>query len=95
MLKHAEQRHYSRMSLNTRMTLANRQKSIVGLCLNLSAEGALLEVPNGECQVGEQWQLVVPSASEKVPPLKATATILRVDSTSTMDQVAVSLTEVR
>ncbi len=95
MLKHAEQRHYSRMSLNTRATLANRQKTVTGLCLNLSAAGALLEVPNGECQVGEQWQLVVPSASEKVSPLKATATILRVDSMGVMDQVAVSLIEIR
>lgn len=95
MLKNTEQRNYSRMSLNTKATLANRQKTITGLCRNLSADGALLEVPSGECQVGEQWQLVVPSADEKVAPFIASAEILRIESAAVTDQIALSLTNIR
>lgn len=95
MLTKEEQRVFNRMQLNTKVILATAQSRIEGVCRNLSAQGVLMEVSNGQCQIGEEWQLVVPSADNQVQPLKAMARVLRVDSGERTDMVALTLTEVR
>ncbi|ART82160.1 pilus assembly protein PilZ [Oceanisphaera profunda] len=95
MLTKEEQRVFNRMQLNTKVILATAQSRIEGVCRNLSAQGVLMEVSNGQCQIGEEWQLVVPSADNQVLPLKAMAKVLRVDSGERTDMVALTLTEVR
>ena len=90
-----EQRLFRRMRLDTKIILATTQTRIEGVCRNLSAKGALMEVTAGRCQEGEEWQLVVPSADKSVEPLKAMATVLRVDPGEATDMVALCLREVR
>lgn len=95
MLAKEEQRDFNRMQVNTTAMLANDDKQIEGVCRNLSADGALVETATGQCQVGEVWQLVMPAADAQVPPLKATATVLRIENRAGSDWVALTLTEVR
>lgn len=90
-----DQRSFQRMALDTKIILANAHTRVEGLCRNISATGALVEVTSGQCQLGEEWQLVMPSADNNVEPLKAIASVLRVDSGSTTDVVAFSLSAVR
>ena len=90
-----EQRGFNRMELNTKVILATQETRIEGMCRNLSAQGALMEIANGQCKVGEKWQLVVPSADNQVAPLKATATVLRIQAGERTDLVALTLAEVR
>ena len=95
LLANQELRIFNRMQLNTKIILATTQTRIEGVCRNLSAQGVLMETAKGQCQVGEEWQLVVPSADSQVQPLKAMATVLRVDAGERTDVVALTLTEVR
>ncbi|WP_232455045.1 PilZ domain-containing protein [Oceanisphaera avium] len=95
MLANEEQRDFNRMQINTTAHLAKGDQQIEGVCRNLSALGALMEVPSGQCQVGEQWQLVMPGANAQVPPLKANAEVIRVDNQGSQDLVGLSLTQVR
>lgn len=90
-----DQRLFQRMRLDTKIILATPQTRIEGVCRNISAKGALMEVSAGRCQVGEKWQLVVPSADNSVEPLKATAKVLRVEPGVATDMVALCLSEVR
>lgn len=90
-----DQRLFQRMKLDTKIILATAQTRVEGVCRNISATGVLMEVTAGHCQVGEEWQLVVPSADNHVEPLKAIATILRVESGAATDMVGISLSEVR
>ncbi|MDP5292011.1 PilZ domain-containing protein [Oceanimonas sp. CHS3-5] len=89
-----EQRLFSRIQINATVILATTSERVQGTCLNLSPEGMLMEVECGRCQPGQQWQLVLPSAGERVPPLKAMAQVLRVEEGVTSDLVAVFLEEV-
>jgi hypothetical protein len=89
-----EQRLFSRMELDATVILATASERIQGTCLNLSSQGILMEVECGCCQPKQQWQLVVPSAGDKVPPLKATARVLRVERGVTSDLVALFLEDV-
>ena len=95
LLDNKEQREFNRMQLNTKVILATPQARIEGVCRNLSAQGLLMETANGQCQIGEEWQLVVPSADNQVQPLKAIATVLRVAVGVRTDIVALTLTKVR
>ena len=93
--RNQEQRVFKRMELNTKVILATPETRIEGVCRNLSAHGALMEIANGHCKVGEKWQLVVPSAGNQTAPLKATATVLRIQAGERTDLVALTLAEVR
>lgn len=90
-----EQRVYNRMQLNTAIVLTAAEARVEGVCRNLSAQGVLVEMAAGQCQLNQQWQLEVPSADSNVAPLKATATVLRIDAGDVTDLVALTLTEVR
>lgn len=95
MLTNEEQRIFNRMPLNTKVILATAKSRIEGVCRNLSAQGVLMEISNGQCQLGEEWQLVLPSADNQVQPLKAMAKVLRIDAGERTDMVALVLTDVR
>ena len=95
LLSNREQRVFNRMELNTKVILATTAARIEGVCRNLSAQGALMEIAKGQCQVVEKWQLVVPSAGNQVAPLKATATVLRIQAGERTDLVALTLDQVR
>ena len=90
-----EQRIFNRMQLHSKVILATAQTRIEGVCRNLSAQGLLMEISNGQCRLGEEWQLVLPSADNQVQPLKAVAKVLRVDTGERTDMVALILTQVR
>ncbi|AEY02963.1 type IV pilus assembly PilZ [Oceanimonas sp. GK1] len=89
-----DQRLFSRLQVNATVILATASERIQGTCLNLSPEGMLMEVECSRCHPGEQWQLVLPSAGERVPPLKAMARVLRVEQGVTTDLVALYLEDV-
>lgn len=91
---HDEQRLYSRMQLDARVILATTKEKVEGICRNLSAEGLLMEVATGKCQLGQQWRLVLPSADAGVAPLTATASVIRVEPGDGVDLVALALSEV-
>lgn len=90
-----DQRAFQRMELNSTVFLESDTESVEGLCRNISATGALIEIASGLCQLGEEWQLVMPAADENVEPLKAIAKVLRVDAGTTTDVIALSLSAVR
>ncbi|WP_417617816.1 PilZ domain-containing protein [Oceanisphaera sp.] len=90
-----EQRSLQRMRLDTKIILATTQARIEGVCRNLSARGALMEVTAGRCKLGEKWRLVMPSADKSVEPLRALATVLRIERGVATDRVALCLSEVR
>lgn len=89
-----EQRLFNRMKINSKVILATPETRVEGICRNISAQGALMEIAQGQCKVGEEWQLVVPSPDNNVPPLKAKATVLRVESGENADIIALTLTDV-
>ncbi|MDV2858914.1 MULTISPECIES: PilZ domain-containing protein [Oceanimonas] len=89
-----EQRLFSRMQLNTIVILATTSERIQGTCINLSSEGVLMRVESGRCEPGQEWQLVLPSASDQVPPLMAMARVLRVEQSEEGDLVALYLDDV-
>ncbi|MCC4265937.1 PilZ domain-containing protein [Oceanimonas baumannii] len=89
-----EQRLFSRMQVNATVILATTSERIQGTCVNLSPEGVLMRVDRGYCEPGQEWQLVLPSASEQVPPLMAVARVLRVEQEDTCDLVALYLEDV-
>ncbi|WP_375056886.1 PilZ domain-containing protein [Zobellella sp. DQSA1] len=91
---HEEQRLYSRMQLDAKVILATTKERVEAICRNLSAEGLLMEVAAGKCQVGQEWRLVLPSADAGVEPLTATARVIRVEAGELTDQVALALSEV-
>ncbi|OIN03832.1 PilZ domain-containing protein [Oceanisphaera psychrotolerans] len=91
---HEEQRLFSRMQLNARIILATTSARVEGICRNLSAEGVLMEVAAGQCQLGQEWRLVLPSVDAGVEPLMAVATVIRVDTGDRTDMVALALSEV-
>ncbi|MBM7455432.1 hypothetical protein HNR62_001292 [Oceanisphaera litoralis] len=89
-----EQRLFSRMRLNARVILATTRERVEGICHNLSAEGVLMEVAAGQCEQGQEWRLVLPSADSAVEPLIATASVIRVDAGERTDMVALALSDV-
>ena len=89
-----EQRVFNRMQLDSKVILATTQKRVEGICRNLSAEGVLMEVVTGQCEVGQEWRLVLPSADSGVEPLIATASVIRVDAGERTDMVALVLSDV-
>ncbi|MFP2771016.1 PilZ domain-containing protein [Oceanisphaera sp. KMM 10153] len=91
---HEEQRVFSRMRLDTKVILATTRERVEGTCRNLSAEGVLMEVAAGQCEQGQEWRLVLPSADSGVEPLIATASVIRVDAGETTDMVALVLSDV-
>ncbi|WP_107851789.1 PilZ domain-containing protein [Oceanimonas marisflavi] len=89
-----EKRLHQRIEVNATVILATASERVQGTCLNLSQQGMLMEVECGRCRKGQHWQLMLPAVGDRVPSIRAMATVLRVERGVTSDLVALLLEDV-
>lgn len=92
-----ERRDFMRMLVNCEVRFGSsaRGRSFSGQVKNLSARGLLFSTAQA-LEVGEQIELVINSPGGAVPPLEATADVVRIDDAEGdgLYEVAVALRQV-
>ena len=86
-LAESEKRIFQRMIIDKPVTISCKNGVIAGICQDLSANGMSVEVEQNKIATGDEVNVSLSASDARVPPLEATAKVVRIVSAAGDNEV--------
>ena len=94
-LPQQDQRSFKRMAMNLPIRITKDALEVAGICKDLSSSGMLINFTDQHLQAGDVVQLTLTTSNQRFAPLKAQATLLRVNKQQIGFEAAVSFITIK
>lgn len=89
-----EKREFRRMVMDAPVTLIHQHDRVEAICRDLSASGMAFEVKDKAFQAGDEIEVSLATASNRLPPFQAKAKVVHVVQVSGGQRVGVEFVSV-